>query len=317
MWLFADEAEVLTLLIAIDMKLAAIDIGSNAIRMQISSLMLKDEAPYLKKLEYLRFPLRLGQEVFENGAISQGLEQKFMKLMQAFKIMIDLYEVTDYMACATSAMRDSKNGADLVAAVKHEIGLDIQIITGTTEAGLIDRALSRWIEPAENYIHIDVGGGSTEINIYRAGEKIASESFNAGSVRNSLQPLGIFRQMDQWLHEHLPHNMRPIKAIGTGGNIGKIFELHKQKKPKASHVTYTDFLEIFQMLEEHTVQERMAHFLLNADRADVIVPASQIYLHVMRMAHAHKILVPDVGLKDGMMSVLVERNQHRLPIVVS
>ena len=288
-------------------KLAVIDIGSNAIRMQISSLMWSYDGPVLKKMEYLRFPLRLGQEVFSDGVISPMLAEKFVKLMQAFKIMIDLYEVSDYMACATSAMRDSSNGKELVARVEKELGLKIQIIDGQKEAAFIDKAISSSVNADENYIHIDVGGGSTEINIYQKGVKLASESFNAGSVRNSLKPLGVFRSMDEWLSKHLPQHMRPIKAIGTGGNIGKIFELHKQRKPKSNSVSYGDFLEIFQMLDELTVDERMSQLLLNADRADVIIPASQIYLHVMRMAHANKMLVPDVGLKDGMMATLVEK----------
>jgi exopolyphosphatase / guanosine-5'-triphosphate,3'-diphosphate pyrophosphatase len=290
-----------------NIRLAVIDIGSNAIRMQISALFHNESGMVLKKMEYLRFPLRLGQEVFSQGFISPTLEAKFMKLMQAFKNMIDLYEVTGLMACATSAMRDSTNGPALVAKVKSELGLEIQIIDGQKEAAFIDKAIAKSVNADENYIHIDVGGGSTEINIYQKGTKLASESFNAGSVRNSLKPLGIFRSMDEWLNEHLPQHMRPIKAIGTGGNIGKIYELHKQRKPKANSVSYADFLELFQMLEELTIEERISKLLLNPDRADVIIPASQIYLHVMRMAHAHKILVPDVGLKDGMMATLVER----------
>jgi exopolyphosphatase/guanosine-5'-triphosphate,3'-diphosphate pyrophosphatase len=293
------------------MKFAVIDIGSNAIRMQISGAWQQDTQIMLKKLEYLRFPLRLGREVFEAGIISEPLQEKFLKLMKAFQIMIDLYEVDEYIAVATSAMRDAKNSAEIIERTRKEVGLDIKIISGADEAAYIDKVIYQYVQGSDNYIHIDVGGGSTEINIYKAGEKIASESFNAGSVRNTKQPWTVFEQMDHWLQTILSQGIHPIKAIGTGGNIGKVFELHKQNKPKSSSVSYTNFLEIFQMLQEFTNEERQTKLMLNPDRADVIVPACQIYLHVMRIAHASKIEVPDVGLKDGMLLHLVEKNMGK------
>jgi exopolyphosphatase/guanosine-5'-triphosphate,3'-diphosphate pyrophosphatase len=293
------------------MKFAVIDIGSNAIRMQISGAWQQDTQIMLKKLEYLRFPLRLGREVFEAGIISKPLQEKFLKLMKAFQIMIDLYQVDEYLAVATSAMRDARNSAELIERTSKEVGLDIKIISGADEAAYIDKVIYQYVQGPDNYIHIDVGGGSTEINIYKAGDKVASESFNAGSVRNTKQPWTVFEQMDHWLQTILSQGLHPIKAIGTGGNIGKVFELHKQNKPKSSSVSYTNFLEIFQMLQEFTNEERQTKLMLNPDRADVIVPACQIYLHVMRIAHASKIEVPDVGLKDGMLLHLVEKNMGK------
>ena len=293
------------------MKFAVIDIGSNAIRMQISGAWQQDTQIMLKKLEYLRFPLRLGREVFDGGNISEPLQEKFLKLMKAFEIMIDLYQVDEYIAVATSAMRDAKNSAELLERTRKEVGLDIKIISGADEAAYIDKVIYQYVQGNDNYIHIDVGGGSTEINIYKAGYKVASESFNAGSVRNSKQPWTVFEKMDDWLQTILSQGLQPIKAIGTGGNIGKIFELHKLDKPKASAVSYTNFLELFQRLEELTNEERQTKLMLNPDRADVIVPACQIYLHIMRIAHASKIEVPDVGLKDGMLLHLVEKNMGK------
>ncbi|MCG8388043.1 MAG: phosphatase, partial [Cytophagales bacterium] len=185
------------------MKLAAIDIGSNAIRLQVTSTIFTSSKLNFKKLEYVRFPLRLGQDVFNIGMISETSETKFKKLMKAFRLLIDLYEVDDYLACATSAMRESINGARIVREVKEDIGLEIEIIDGEQEARLINNAIRSYLDHDKNYLHIDVGGGSTELNILKNGEKVATRSFKIGSVRRLQHHDSpeIWNQMQDWVRE--------------------------------------------------------------------------------------------------------------------
>lgn len=294
------------------MKLAAVDIGSNAIRMQITSVTQYEGKISFKKVEYLRFPLRLGLDVFNHQKISDTNRRKFIKLMKAFKILIDLYEVDDYMACATSAMRESVNGKEIVFEVKEEIGLKINIIDGNKEAELINKSLNKFFDE-KTYLHIDVGGGSTELNIYKDREKIASRSFQIGSVR-ALQDqvaVSVWNSMERFVRKHL-ENSHSATAIGTGGNINKIFELSLPRKNKR-YLAIEKIAEVLNRLESLTFEERVNKLNLNYDRADVIIPAGKIYLRVMQAAKSKKMIVPDLGLKDGIIQVLYERNLAKKP----
>ncbi|MBS9525046.1 phosphatase [Litoribacter ruber] len=290
------------------MKLAAVDIGSNAIRLQITNVINYQGNINFKKLEYLRFPLRLGNDVFYHKNISDKNRRKFLKLMKAFKILIDLYEVDDYMVCATSAMRESENGRKIVEEVKEDIGLKIHIIDGNKEADLINKALGAYIDD-KAYLHIDVGGGSTELNIYKDKNKIASKSFKIGSVRtmDSQEDPKVWKKMDKFIQENISEKQK-ITCIGTGGNINKIFELSKPSKNKR-YLHIEKIQEIQHYLEGFTFEERVNVLNLNNDRADVIIPASKIYLHAMKAAKSKRMIVPDVGLKDGVMNLLYERNK--------
>lgn len=296
------------------MKLAAVDIGSNAIRLQITNVTHYEGATTFKRLEYLRFPLRLGMDVFQNQKISDKNRAKFVKLMKAFKLLIDLYEVDDYMVCATSAMRESINGREIVEEVKQDIGLKINIIDGNHEAELINMALWNYIDE-NSYLHIDVGGGSTELNIYHQKEKIATKSFRIGSVRalDDSIPISVWRKMHKFISENIGEKDR-ITCIGTGGNINKIYELAKQRK-NARFITIEKIKEIQDYLELFTYDERVNKLNLNEDRADVIIPASKIYLAVMTAASSKKMIVPDVGLKDGLMQVLYKKNKNKKPFL--
>ncbi|WP_057938223.1 Ppx/GppA phosphatase family protein [Algoriphagus resistens] len=296
------------------MKLAAVDIGSNAIRMQITSVTQYEGKISFKKVEYLRFPLRLGLDVFNHQKISDTNRRKFIKLMKAFKILIDLYEVDDYMACATSAMRESVNGKEIVFEVKEEIGLKINIIDGNKEAELINKSLNKFFDE-KTYLHIDVGGGSTELNIYKDREKIASRSFQIGSVR-ALQDqvaVPVWNSMERFVRKHL-ENSHSATAIGTGGNINKIFELSLPRKNKR-YLAIEKIAEVLNRLESLTFEERVNKLNLNYDRADVIIPAGKIYLRVMQAAKSKKMIVPDLGLKDGIIQVLYERNLAKKPLL--
>ncbi len=298
------------------MRLASVDIGSNAIRMQINSVVLYNGAYTLKKLEYIRFPLRLGQDVFSTGRISEALMGKFVRLMEAFHAFMDLYDVDDYMACGTSALREAANGNELVEKVKEKTGLQIQIIDGNQEADLINQAIYKFLDD-KTYIHIDVGGGSTELTLYHNRQKLASESFKIGSVRNMSNVFkpAIWVQMEDWVKEHAHSLGHAVVAVGTGGNINKLFELAGAKGKKTKFMTLTELIQIQHEVAQVSLEERINQFMLNPDRADVIVPASEIYLHVMRLAHAKKIMVPDVGLKDGIIDLLFEKNKYRLPYI--
>lgn len=293
------------------MRLAAVDIGSNAIRLQITTVTHHEGQVNFKKLEYLRFPLRLGMDVFHTRRISDKNKRKFIKLMKAFKLLIDLYEVDDYMVCATSAMRESENGKEIVEEVKEDIGLKIQIIDGNLEAELINLALWSYIDD-KSYLHIDVGGGSTELNIYSKRQKVASKSFKIGSVRalEDKIPLSVWKSMNVFIEEHIGKK-EIITSIGTGGNISKIFELSNPRKNK-TFIQIDKIKEIQEYLESFSYEERINKLNLNPDRADVIIPASKIYLAAMTAANSKKMIVPDVGLKDGLMQVLYKKNRKKM-----
>ncbi len=295
------------------MKLAAIDIGSNAIRFQISTILDQGPKVLFKKLEYIRFPLRLGHDVFATGRISKESIVKFMKLMNAYKIMIDLYEADDYMFCATSAMREAENGRQLADRVRSELGLDINLISGKEEADLINRAIRSYLTD-HTYLHIDVGGGSTELNLYVQGKKIKTRSFKVGSVRvleHTDQPI-MWTDMEKWIKSNVKKSYGRLTAVGTGGNISKIFELAGKKPGKT--ISIQTVRNVRSRIEALTMDQRIYELQMNPDRADVIIPASNIYLKVMEWAHAQSIMVPDVGLKDGMLLYLLEKNKKQKKI---
>lgn len=295
------------------MKLAAIDIGSNAIRFQVSTVLDNSPTLLFKKLEYVRFPLRLGHDVFSTGRISQKSMDKFKKLMKAFKLLVELYEVDDFMFCATSAMRESENGPELVEQVRDELGITIHVIDGNREAELINRAISSFLTD-KTYLHIDVGGGSTELNLYVGGKKIKTRSFKIGSVRvleHHDSPI-MWEDMERWVKENVKKTYGKAIAVGTGGNISKIFELARQRPGKTLSIKKVK--EIKAMIESFSLEQRIYQLQMNPDRADVIVPASDIYIKVMEWARASTILVPEVGLKDGIILYLFEmsRTQKKL-----
>ncbi len=295
------------------MKLAAIDIGSNAIRFQVSSVLDTPPKVLFKKLEYIRFPLRLGHDVFTLGTISDKSAAKFKTLMRAFRLLIELYEVTDYMFCATSAMRESDNGQELANQVQSELGITIEIIDGNREAELINRAISSYLGD-KTYLHIDVGGGSTELNLYTNGNKIKTRSFKIGSVRvleGNDSPV-MWADMEHWVKEHVKKNYGKVTAVGTGGNISKIFELAKMKPGKT--ITIRKVKEIHAMIRNQSIDDRIYKLQMNPDRADVIIPAIDIYIKVMEWAHSTTILVPEVGLKDGIILHLYEKNLKQIKL---
>lgn len=281
------------------MKLAAIDIGSNAVRLQITKVIEYEKIITFKKLEYVRFPLRLGHDVFKTGRISEYNQERFYKLMTAYKNLIDLYEIDAFYGCATSAMRESENGKELVGKVKSELDLDLHIISGEEEAEMINKVILQGLDN-DHYIHIDVGGGSTELNIYENHQKVYSRSFKLGSVRvleGSDTPES-WKEMREWVAKYAFKKGEKITAVGTGGNINKLYELSNPEN-KSKKMSLEKLLRTQAILKNMTIDDLLNKLQLNPDRADVIIPASEIYVSVMQSAKARSILVPDVGLKDG------------------
>jgi exopolyphosphatase / guanosine-5'-triphosphate,3'-diphosphate pyrophosphatase len=219
-----------------------------------------------------------------------------------------LYEVQDYMFCATSAMREAENGQQLAEEVRQEFGINIDIIDGDREAELINRAIHSFLTE-KTYLHIDVGGGSTELNLYTGGKQIKTRSFRIGSVRvleHNDSPLA-WQEMEQWIKREVKKEYGKVIAVGTGGNISKIFELARLKPGKT--MSLNRVRELRNMIAGFDLEQRIYKLQMNPDRADVIIPAADIYTRVMEWAHASSILVPDVGLKDGMMLLMLEKQR--------
>ncbi len=287
------------------MKIAAIDIGSNAARMQISSVLHDQKKISFKKVEYVRFALRLGMDVFNTGKITYESEARIKKLLMAYRLLMELHEVDAYMICATSAMREAENGSNIVERIKNELGMEIHLIEGDKEAELINNVIIAVLENDKTYLHIDVGGGSTELNIYKGRIKIAARSFKIGSVRllEHKEAPDVWKKMKAWVNENVPTHEEVI-AVGTGGNISKLFNMIESKTDgKAS---LKDLEKKRDYINKFSLEERINLLQLNADRADVIVPASDIYISVMKWAEANEIVVPDLGLKDGILLLVYE-----------
>jgi exopolyphosphatase/guanosine-5'-triphosphate,3'-diphosphate pyrophosphatase len=288
------------------MKLAAIDIGSNAIRLQISRVLWDDdEQPIFKKLESIRFPLRLGKDVFRTGEISFRSETRFIDLMTAFRTLIDIYDVDDAFGCATSAMRDADNGKRILDRAYDKSGLHIELISGDEEAALLDRAVHN-IVGTGHYMNIDVGGGSSEVNFSKDGTSYARRSFKLGSVRNmqNRDKAETWEEFESWIKENQHGKVENV--IGTGGNIGSIHKL--AGVPVGEDMTLEQIIEVYEDLIERSMIYRVQQMGLREDRADVITHGAEIYMKAMVQVDCNRMVVPNVGLKDGIIEMLYERN---------
>jgi len=294
------------------MKFAAIDIGSNAARLQISSVLEDEGVISFKRVEYVRFALRLGHDVFIDGAISPESEVRIFKLLQAYKLLMELHEVQDYSICATSAMREADNAAEIITRINKILEMKINVIDGAREAELINDVVVQSLHPQKNYLHIDVGGGSTELNIYCNREKLASKSFKIGSVRllEGKEKETDWDKMKQWISLQIVSMDGPIYAVGTGGNISKLYNISSEVN-ESKTMTMDELKKIAAYVSSFTFEERVHKLRLNTDRADVIVPASSIYLAAMECAGCPSIFVPDLGLKDGILQMLYDRYKAR------
>lgn len=292
------------------MKIAAIDIGSNAIRLQIVKVFEENKRVSFKKLEFLRFPLRLGKDVFKKKAISKETREKFAMLMGAFKTLIDLYEVDHYAAVATSAMREAKNGNSIQKEIKALHNLDINIISGAREARLLRNAISPFVDK-QKYLHIDVGGGSTELNIFDQGKILAGRSFKIGSVRKLTKKENqeVKEEMKHWIYKNELNSKSGITCIGTGGNINKLYKI--ANKGIDMFIPIAELKGLKAYVRAFSLDERKSFLKMNPDRADVIIPASDIYIHAMKTVGSPRIMVPKVGLKDGLIYELYAKNSRK------
>jgi len=285
--------------------LAAIDIGSNAARLLISEASVyKDGSVDYTKLTLLRIPLRLGFDVFSKGHITDKKRKKLVDTIKIYKLLMDIYEVEDFKACATSAMRDATNGPDIMREIVEETGIDIQIISGMEEATILyETHIADNLNTNKSYLYVDVGGGSTEVTLFANNQTIFKESFNIGTIRllNDKVSEEQWDHMKWYIKTHVK-DYQPLEAIGTGGNINKIFSLSKRKEGKPLALDLIK--DYYKELSASTVTERMHLYNLRSDRADVIVPALQIYTSIMRWAGATEIYVPKIGLADGLIRML-------------
>lgn len=283
-------------------KYASIDIGSNAVRLLISTITEPENKPVsFKKTSLVRVPIRLGQDVFVNGYISDFNISRMKQTMKAFQLLMNCHKVEKYRACATSAMRDAQNSKALVDDVKSETGIDIEIIDGSDEAAIIAATdLHELINTEKTYIYVDVGGGSTEITIFANGKTVNSKSFNLGTVRilNNLVSEQDWEDFRQWIKTHTKGYSK-IEMIGSGGNINHIFKASAKKTGKPLSFFYLS--SYYQLLQSLTYEERIAQLSMNQDRADVIVPATEIYLTAMKQSKSRRVHVPKIGLSDGIV----------------
>ena len=293
---------------------AAIDIGSNAVRLLIKSIDREAvQEKKIKKVMMLRVPLRLGFDVFSIGELSEKKADKLRRLMKAFRQLMKIYDVDDYRACATSAMRDARNGRTIIKKIEKDTGIRIEIIDGQEEALMI---YNNHIECMEdrlgNYMYVDVGGGSTEINLLTNGELVWSVSYNIGTVRmlsNAVKE-GTWQQMEEELMK-VTEGVAAINIIGSGGNINKLFRLADKKDKKLQRLPVSSLQTVYDVLKPLTPEERVEAFSLKQDRADVIVPAAEIFLKIAEVVHAEYIYVPVIGLSDGIIDNLYAKSLEK------
>lgn len=283
------------------MKYAAIDIGTNAARLLIGEVCKEGKHPYVKKISYTRIPLRLGNDVFDLGEISPAKQIQFEKSMQAFALISETFEVKRLRACATSAMRESRNGQAVIQSIFEKSGIEIEIISGDEEARLIFGTFFLLdFDKSSSFIVIDVGGGSTEISVFEAGKKIAAKSFEIGTVRllkDKVQK-SVWKELENWIETHVDMNDMH-KIFATGGNINKIHKILGAQENEA--LSLHKFKKLSKKLAALSYDERLETYQLKPDRADVIVPACQIYDAIFETLQCKEFFVPKIGLSDGMI----------------
>ncbi|WNH10397.1 Ppx/GppA phosphatase family protein [Thalassobellus suaedae] len=283
-------------------KYAAIDIGSNAVRLLISNIIEQKGKPVqFKKNSLVRVPIRLGADVFIKNRISKDNTQRMLDTMLAFKLLMKSHKVVKYKACATSAMRESENGKRIVDLVLEQAGISIDIIGGEEEAAIIAATdLNKYIDNNKTYLYVDVGGGSTEFTVIHQGKPVASRSFKIGTVRllNDMVKKESWQELEEWIKFNAM-GYDKISVIGSGGNINKIFKI--SGKAMGKPLTYFYLTSYYNMLQTYSYEERITELDLNQDRADVIIPAMRIYLSSMKWSGAKNIYVPKIGLADGII----------------
>jgi exopolyphosphatase/guanosine-5'-triphosphate,3'-diphosphate pyrophosphatase len=293
------------------MIFAAIDIGSNAVRLLFSHVYETKGKTYFEKEELIRMPVRLGEDTFLRGEISKQKADKLVAAMRGFKELMKVFDIVAYKACATSAMRDAKNGQEIIERVKKEADINIEIIDGKTEAATIfSNHAEEFLDPMKSYLYIDVGGGSVELTLISDREIIAQKSFNVGTLRMLFDKIDKdeWDSYKQWIKKNT-QGIKPLNAIGSGGNINKLYKMSGKKDSK--HLSYEKLKAMHDMLSSYTFEERITILGLKPDRADVIIPASKIFLTAMKHADIEKVYVPQIGLSDGIVHLLYDEYKKK------
>lgn len=293
------------------MKFAAIDIGSNAVRLLFAQVFEDKNNTVFKKDALFRVPIRLGDDVFQNSVVSDQKINDLVNAIVGFKFLIRSYQPLDYMACATSAMREASNKKHIINRIRRESQIKVQIINGKQEADILySTHTANKIRNKGNYLYIDVGGGSTEISFISNSKELESNSFNIGTVRmlKNHDLKSEWKDMKKWLKEN-SNNFKRIQGIGSGGNINKVFKMLRKKEDKP--VTYKNIKTVYDEISSYNIEDRIKKLGIRPDRADVIIPALNIYLSVMRWAGIKKIYVPQIGLSDGIIHVLYEKHKKK------
>ncbi len=288
------------------MKFAAIDVGSNASRLLLSQVVTDDDLPVFKKVSLIRFPLRLGEDAFLTRRITPEKTGQLVQVMTAFHKLIEAFQPLAYRACATSALREAENRAEIVEMIKRESGIDLEIVDGRTEAQIIyANHFERQLAADRSCLYVDVGGGSTQLTFFSQKRMLRSRSFDIGAIRlmKGLVQRSTWKEMKRWLKETTREIDSPV-AIGSGGNINKVFMLAGKKLGKP--LSYKKLQELDRFISRFEVDERIRLLGLRPDRADVIVPAMEIFLRVMKWSRIDQIYVPFIGLSDGLIHLLYE-----------
>lgn len=293
------------------MRFASIDIGSNAIRLLLCNVIEDSKDTHFKKNELIRMPIRLGEDAFLYKKITEEKAAKLVNTMKAFKYLIKVFEAVDYRACATAALREAENSKTIIERIKKESGIEVEIIDGKTEAEIIySNHVAEHLEHDQSYLYIDVGGGSTELTLFSENKIVFSQSFDVGTIRflHDTVPKDYWSYFKERIREET-RGYGSLTAIGSGGNINKIFKMLRKKENKP--VYYDKLKEFHEYISGFTVEERITQLGLNPDRADVIVPAAKIFLAIMKHAQIEKIIIPQIGLSDGIVHLLYEKYKSR------
>ena len=293
------------------LRYAAIDVGSNAVRLLIADITYSENGFGFKKNTLVRVPLRLGDDAFLDHKISARKIEDLIKTMQAFKNLMDVYQVTKYLACATSSMREAQNGRDIIKLISEKANVDLEIIEGQREANIIyANHIEDDLDIRKNYLYIDVGGGSTELSVFVNKVPVASKSFDIGTIRilDNQDKEETWEEMKLWVKDQTKYH-KNLAGIGTGGNINKLYKMANEKE--GMPLTFLKLKSLYNQLNSHSLKERIQIFNLNPDRADVIIPASEIFITLMKWTGIKQIHVPRVGMADGIINLLIEENLNK------
>lgn len=292
---------------------AAIDIGSNAMRLLLMNVIENGKAPSFRKTTLIRVPIRLGEEAFSQKKISRKKIKQLLLALKSFRFLMDATGIVSYRACATSAMREARNRTAVVKRIKKETGINIEVIDGKEEADIIySTHIEEMLDHRNSYLYVDVGGGSTELTLFAKNKLVASRSFNVGAVR---QLKGIVKkedvkEMKKWVKKYAARH-QPLFLIGSGGNINKIFKLSGAKSKRNASLSIEQVTQVYKLVKSYSIEDRIKFLDMNPDRADVIIPASDIFLDIMQWSGSRRIYVPKIGLADGIVRQLYKAYREK------